>query len=90
MKIKLKSFFTVHETGGVTIIAPAGGSGFSHILKGREALGVIANLMKDGATEEELVSALKNRYRAPDGVIENDVRETLEKLKEIGAIEENG
>ena len=37
-------------------------------------------------TEDEIVKSMREKYNAPDGVIERDVKKVLDNLHEIGAL----
>ena len=86
--MKLKDNFLVHSTGRETIMAPAGNAGFSGVVRGGKSFGVMLETLKNDVTEEDIVAALRARFDAPEGVIEEDVKNTLEKLRKIGAIDE--
>lgn len=85
--MKLNKNFLVHKTGNDTIVVPTGDAGFSGVVKGNETLGAILDLIQNDNTEEGVIESMLKEYDAPREVIEKDVRETLSRLKEIGAID---
>ena len=86
--MKLNSDFLFHTVGEDFVLVPSGNAAFSGMVRGNKTLGVVLELLKTDTTEEEIVSAMRKRFSAPDGVIEQDVKSTLEKLREIGALQE--
>ncbi|MBP5236344.1 MAG: PqqD family protein [Clostridia bacterium] len=86
--MKLSKDFLIHISGGKTDLIPVGGAAFSGIMRGNQTLGTILELLKSETTEEEIVSAMKEKYNAPDGIIERDVKKALSELRGIGALDE--
>lgn len=86
--MKLNPAFYVHRTEDETILVPLGGTAFSGIGKGNAVLGVLLSLLEKETTEEELIAAMLARYNAPESVIAADVRRTLDKLRDMGAIDD--
>ncbi len=86
--MKLKKEFIPHETGNESMLIPAGGAGFSGLVKGNKTLGVVLALLKEDTTEEALVKAMQERFDAPADMIEADVKKALAELRKIGAIDE--
>ena len=88
MAMKLNEHFIVHTDDGETLLVPTAEAGFSGIVRGNRTLGAILDLLSSEVTEEEIIFALSDRFDADEGVIEQDVRATLQKLRSIGAIDE--
>lgn len=86
--MKLKKEFLIHSAGEETILVPAGGAGFSGVVRGNKTLGSVLELLKTETTEEAIVSAVKARFDAPEGVIERDIGKAISGLREIGALDE--
>lgn len=87
--MKLKKEFIPHETGKESLLIPAGGAGFSGLVKGNKTLGVILEyLVKDDLTEEEIVQAMEKRFDAPAELIKKDVAKAISELHRIGALNE--
>jgi hypothetical protein len=87
-KMKLNKEFLTHKAGEEYILVPTGSAGFSGVVRGNKTLGAVLELLKEDTTEEAVLSALKERFDAPEGVIEADLKKTLTALREIGAIDE--
>ena len=58
------------------------------MVRGNRTLGAVLELLKTETTEEEVVSALKARFDAPEGAIERDVAKAISGLRKIGALDE--
>ena len=86
--MKLKKEFIPHKTGNESLLIPAGGAGFSGLVKGNKTLGAILALLKEDTTEEALIKAMQERFDAPSDVIEADVKKALFELRKIDAIDE--
>ena len=87
--MKIKSSFIRHDSDEESMLIPTGDADFSGIVKGNATLGAIIDLMMEDTTEEEVVSAMKERFEgAPEGAIERDVGIVIEKLRSIGALDE--
>lgn len=86
--MKLKSEFIPYNTDTESLLVPAGGAGWSGLVRGNRTLGTILELLKSETSEEAIVSSMKTRFDAPEDVIAADVKKALENLREIGAIDE--
>ena len=86
--MKLKNEFLLHNTSAESILVPAGGASFSGVVRGNKTLGAVLELLKEDTTEDAVVAAMRSRYDAPEGVIEQDVAKILEELRKIGALDE--
>ncbi len=86
-KLKLNKNFLVHKTDKETIVVPTGKAEFSGVVKGNQTLGTILDLLKKDTTIEKIVDSMLKEYDAPREVIEKDVRTTVSRLREIGAID---
>ena len=86
--MKLNENFIVHIDNGETLLAPTAEAAFSGIVRGNKTVGAILTMLEKGATREEIIGSLKDRFEADDGVIEADVDGALEQLRSIGAIDE--
>jgi len=86
--MKLNKNFLVHKTGKDTVIVPTGNAGFSGVVKGNETLGIILDLLKKDTTEKDITDIMVKEYDAPREVIEKDVKETINRLRKIGAVDE--
>ena len=86
--MKLKKEFIAHDTGSESLLVPAGGAGFSGLVKGNKTLGVILDLLKEDTTETEIIAAMSARFDAPEAVIAGDVKKALTEFRKIGALDE--
>ena len=86
--MKLTKDFLLHNTGSESILVPTGNAGFSGVVRGNKTLGAVLELLKEETTEAEIITALKSRFDAPEGVIEKDVAKALAELRRIGALDE--
>ena len=86
--MKLKKEFIAHDTGSESLLVPAGSAGFSGLVKGNKTLGVILDLLKEDTTEAQIVDAMCAKYDAPRDTIAADVKEILDTLRRMHALEE--
>lgn len=86
--MKQRKEFLLHNTGGEVLLVPTGAADFPDVVRGNRILGAVLELLKTGVTETELVAALRERFDAPEGVIEADVAKALAELRKIGALDE--
>lgn len=85
--MKLKDTFVTYSSGeGHTMVAT---EGFSGIVRSNSTAAFIIELLKTPTTPQRIVDAMEARFDAPRPVIEKDVAQILEKLRSIGALEEN-
>lgn len=86
--MRLKPQFVTTEVAHDTVLVPVADADFHGIVRGNKTFAAIAELLRDDTTEEAVVAALRERFDAPEGVIERDVARMLENLRAIGALEE--
>lgn len=86
--MKLNKDFLLHTINEETLLVPTGKAAFSGIVRGNKTLGKVLELLKTETTEQEIVSAIRAEFDAPEGVVENDVSKVLENLRGIGALDE--
>ena len=60
---------------------------FHGLINNNKTAAYIFQLLKTEQTEDSIVSAMCEKYDAPESVIRNDVREVLAQLKELGILE---
>ncbi len=84
--MRLKEEFLSHISGGEAYLVPSGNLEFRGLIKGNETLGEVIELLKADTTESAIVKALREKYNAPDGAIESDVRKAIEILRRVGAL----
>ncbi len=86
--MKLKKEYITHDTETESLLVPAGGAGFSGLVRGNRTLGAILALLKEETTEEAVIAAMEERFDAPEEIIARDVEKVLSGLREIGALDE--
>ena len=69
-------------------LVPVGAEAFSGVVRSNKTAAFIVNCLKEDTTEERIVDAMCLKYDAPRERIASDVREVLQKLHTIGALEE--
>ena len=87
--MRLREEFLSHISGEEAFLVPAGKLEFRGLIKGNETLGEVIKFLKTDTTEEKIVMALREKYDAPAGVIEFDVKKAVEILRSVGAIIDN-
>ena len=85
--MRLKDEFVVHDTGSEIVIVGTGNSGFSGVVRGNHTLGDILEILAEDVSEDQIVAKMKERFDAPDGMIERDVSRAISELRGIGAID---
>ena len=84
--MKLSDQFIVHTTDDETLLVPVGGSDFSGIVRGNRTLAAILECLKEDVNEEEILSAMKERYDAPEEILLRDIKEAIDKLNSVKAL----
>lgn len=85
--MKLKSTFITHSTDGEQLMVSVGGD-FSGMVRSNPTAAFIIDMLTEGTTREDIISAMLEKYDAQRAVIERDVDKVLAALNEIGAIDE--
>ena len=86
--MKLKKGFIVYNKNGESLLVPTAEAEFSGLVQGNKTLGAVLELLKEDTTEGIVISELKDKYDVSDETAERDVKNVIEKLREIGAIDE--
>ena len=86
--MKLRKEFITHHTEDESLLVPAGGAGFAGLVKGNKTFGAILDLLRSDTSEAKILSALCERFDAPEAVIAADVEKALAELRAIGALDE--
>lgn len=89
--MKLNEDFLIHNSGKEVMLVPTGKAGFSGVVRGNKTLGAVLEILKNnagGVTDAEVIAAMREKFDAPEGAIENDVTKALAELRQIGAIED--
>lgn len=86
--MKLNKNFIVHHTEEESLLVPVGGTDFSGLVRGNKTLGAVLELLKTDTEESAVIAALRDRFDAPEGAVERDVKRVLSELRSIGALDE--
>ena len=86
--MKLNSNFLTHTIDDTRFLVPVGAEAFHGLVRGNASAGFLIELLKEETSEEALVDAMCRKYDAPRETVAADVREFLDKLRELDAIEE--
>ena len=85
--MKLKSDFIPYITKDENLLVSTGKADFSGLVRGNKTFGAILEVLKKDVSETDVVSALLDRFDAPEDVIARDVKKALAELRKIGAID---
>ena len=88
--MKLKEGFVTHEIDGDQIMVAVGSADFHGLVRSNETAAFIVDCLKTETDEDGIVNAMLAEYDAPEEVIRADVKAVIEKLRGIGAIDEDG
>lgn len=86
--MKLREDFITQDIDDTQFLVPVGAEAFNGIARGNKTAAFIVDCLKGGATEEGIVDAMCAKYSAPREVIAADVKEILDTLRTINALEE--
>ena len=86
--MKLNDQFIMHQVDDQTVLLPIEGAPFHGLVQGNKSVRVILECLQQDTTEEAIVNTLCERFDGDRELIRADVHEAVERLKEIGAIDE--
>ena len=86
--MKLKSDFITQTIDNTQFLVPIGGESFQGIVRSNKTAAFIVDCLKEETTEEAIIDAMCKKYDAPRNVITADVREILNTLRRINALDE--
>lgn len=89
--MKLKDDYIIYNASEEELIAIATGDeadNFNGLLRANKTAGAIMEYLKEDLTEDELVSRMLERFDAGEEEIREGVKEVLETLRSVGALEE--
>lgn len=88
--MKLNPEFVIQQVGDSIVLVPVGEAAgkFHGIVQMNKTAAFIVNCMKEETSEEKIIVAMGEKYEGTCGEFAESVRETLEKLRECGALEE--
>jgi len=88
--MKLNPEFIIQQVGNSVVLVPVGEAAgkFHGIVQMNKTAAFIASCMQEETTEEKIIAAMGEKYEGTGGEFAESVRNTLEKLRECGALEE--
>ena len=86
--MRLKDSFMTQDIDDTQFLVPVGAEAFSGVVRSNKTAAFIVNCLKEDTTEERIVDAMCQKYDAPRERIAADVREMLNTLHKIGALDE--
>ena len=86
--MKLNEKFVRYDMNGKAMVIPLGDADFHGVVQGNKSVGVIVDCLIQGATEQEMVDALYERFDGDRAQMARDVADVLAQLRSIGAIDE--
>lgn len=86
--MKLKDGFVTHTLDGESILLAVGDSDFSGMVRSNSSAAFIIECLKKDTTEDEIISAMMEKYEVTHETVKRDIKGVIAKLREIGAIDE--
>ncbi len=86
--MKLKEDFVTQDIDDTQFLVPIGAESFQGIVRSNKTAAFIVNCLKEETTEEEIVESMCKKYDVPRDTVAADVREILDNLRTISALEE--
>ena len=86
--MKLKDTFITKDMGDVQVMVAVGGSAFSGIVRSNKTAAFIIDLLKEETTKEQIVATMLEQYEVSEERASKDVDKIVEKLRSIGALDE--
>ena len=86
--MKLKTDFVTQSIDDTTFLVPVGAEAFKGIVRSNPSAAFILTLLQEETTEEAIIDSMCEKYEASRETIAGDVREILETLRGIHALEE--
>lgn len=88
--MRVKDGFVLHNIGEEYMAVATGeaAENFNGIVRSNETAAYIFELLQQETTEEAIVDAMCEKYEAERSVIEKDVANIIEKMREAGFLHE--
>ncbi len=86
--MKLKSDLITQTIDDTQFLVPIGAESFQGIVRSNKTAAFIVDCLKEETTEETIVDAMCKKYAASREEISADVKEILDTLHRINALEE--
>lgn len=85
--MKLKDTFVSHVTNGEQILVDVSSS-FSGLIRSNKTAAFIVDQLKSETSLDSIVDAMFEKYDAPKEVLRRDAQAVIDKLRSVGAIDE--
>ena len=86
--MKLKPGFVTQEVDGIQFMVPVTGEGVDGIMRSNSTAAFIVDCLKEETSEEAIIDKMCERYDAPRDTIAADVRDILDALRSLCALDE--
>ncbi|MBQ7195752.1 MAG: PqqD family protein [Bacteroidales bacterium] len=86
--MKLKADFITQDIDETRFLVPVGAVAFQGVVRGNKTAAFIVDCLKAETTEAAIVDAMCAKYDAPRETIAADVKQILDTLRGINALEE--
>ena len=86
--MKLKDSFVTQQIDDTQFLISVGGEDFGGMIRSNRTAAFIVDCLAQETTEAAIVDAMCEKYDAPRALIAADVREILDTLRGIHALEE--
>ena len=86
--MKLNPDFVTQTIDGTQFMVPIGDTAFRGLVRSNKTAAFIIECLKQDTTQDAIVDAMCRKYDAPRETIAADVEGVLNKLRQIGALDE--
>ena len=86
--MKLKDSFITHQTGHQQILLSTDTDVFSGLVKSNATAAFIISQLQSDTDKEQILAAMKKKYRGDASLMAEDIDKVIETLKGIGALDE--
>ncbi|HRR77984.1 MAG: PqqD family protein [Ruminococcus sp.] len=86
--MKINSGFLAHNDGDSKLLVSTGATKFSGLVRSNSTAGFIIECLENDTTEDEIVAKMQKKWDVDDATARRDVRKIIDKLREIGAIDD--
>ena len=86
--MKLKDNFITQNIDDTQFLVPVGAEAFQGVVRSNRTAAFIVDCLKEETTEAAIVDKMCAKYDAPRETIAADVKQTLDTLRGINALEE--
>lgn len=86
--MKLKDDFLTHDIDDTQYLVSAGADSFKGIVRCNKSAAFIVSCLKEDTTEDKIVDAMCDKYDAPREILAADVKDILNTLRKIDALDE--